>query len=123
MAICLQGKMQKYIKICHTFSHCSVAQPYLNIKILPVPAEMSETACISLKDTSFSLEHQADSTDIDSVSVNMTPGYCLKCDLHLYNQRHHAGFFFLRWNQLQSWLRLFPRQNKAKIKSINKAIS
>lgn len=49
---------------------------YLNIKILPVPAEMSETALISLKDTSFSFEHQADSIDIDSVSVNMTPGYC-----------------------------------------------
>ncbi len=52
--------------------------PYLNIKILPVPAEMNATACLSLKDTSFSLEHQADSKDIDSVSVNMTPGYCLK---------------------------------------------
>lgn len=37
---------------------------------------MSETACISLKDTSFSFEHQADSIDIDSVSVNMSPGYC-----------------------------------------------
>ncbi len=57
--------------------------PYLNIKSLPVPAEISETACISLKDRRFSLEHQADSIDFDSVSVNMTPGYCLKCDLHL----------------------------------------
>lgn len=61
------------------------------MQCLPVPVQKSKTACVSLKDTSFSLEHQTDSIDIDSVSVNMTPGYCLKCDSDLYNQRHRAN--------------------------------
>jgi len=60
-------------------------------KGLPVPVQMSKTACRSLKDTSFGLEHQVDSTDTDRVSVNESPGYCLKCDSSLYNQGHRGG--------------------------------
>lgn len=69
--------------------------PYHKVDVmhkgLPVPMQMRKTACRSLKDTSFSLEHQVDRIDTDSVSVNMTPGYCLKCDSRLYNQRHRGG--------------------------------
>lgn len=97
MTVCLLGKMpQKCINICH-IDVVLLLSPYHKVDVmhkgLPVPVQMRKTACRSLKDTSFSLEHQVDSIDTDSVSVNMTPGYCLKCDSRLYNQRHRGGWY------------------------------